>query len=108
MRGRRTRDLELQFQWRNQQFSRVLIDRACERDKRTARQPTPTHANPSAFLTPATAKTSVVTITMGSRRRAGRGTRYGCPRNADPKKGSTVMFPANRPARSAENATTTL
>jgi hypothetical protein len=37
----------------------------------------------------------------------GRGTHYRCPRNADPKKGSTVIFPANRPARSAENATTT-
>jgi hypothetical protein len=35
-----------------------------------------------------------------------RRTRYGMPPDADPKKGSTVIFPANRPARSVENAIT--
>ena len=35
-----------------------------------------------------------------------RRTRYRMPPDADPKKGSTVIFPANRPARSVENAIT--
>jgi len=35
-----------------------------------------------------------------------RRTRYGMPPDADPEKGSTVIFPAKRPARSVENAIT--